>query len=560
MMESNGEGSSSSNRPNVSRINSRPLFREPLSDIESGISLSDNEAHSTSEPQPPPPPYQNYHRPVQSIHTTGASMRRNSQMSQVSNVSQVSQVSRSLFRRTTQQDDENDTDWWMSPPNENAGGEPLRVDFRCACFKLTDASTVNFTAMVKFVVVFEWNDPRLKGMPMTTNDLPVDLWGPDIILENAQNDCAVLYDSFSLIDSARGRLKRTVTFHGHVYNPMSLKDFPFDEDDLEMKFISICNWRTLDGSRHGNDPCNQVYVLKPMLDRENVPFFFLGWGGKINEFHMLGWVVDVINPNNDPSKPIIFKFDIQLARKWIYYLWKVLFPLWLIVLTSLAPYGIATDDFQGRLEVIFTLLLSTVALLYVVQESIPKVSFLTTVDKIVIATLLALSFSVLFSYLIKKSSHPEILNTILAVVNQVSYWVANIVLIVPPYLRYKRHIAKVEAQQESKDISASTKSRPPSMLLHQSQSLMRMDKSYSFAPKSFTDEESPVSCEANALTNPANPPSEGRGGSGAQSLKKALSLGRLKKSYSFVQKGGGVLGAPDHEALIELEMSERSGM
>jgi len=173
--------------------------------------------------------------------------------------------------------------YWVPPPPSNiqktaAGGEllleadeekPLQVDFRCACFKLTNISTVDFTSVIKFVVVFEWNDPRICGLPITTNDLPGDLWGPDIILENAQNECEVVYDSFSLLSSETGRLKRTITFHGPVYNPMDLRDFPFDNDELEMKFITICNWRTLDGSRFGNDPVKRVYSLRPMLDRKD---------------------------------------------------------------------------------------------------------------------------------------------------------------------------------------------------------------------------------------------------------------------------------------------------
>ena len=173
--------------------------------------------------------------------------------------------------------------YWMPPPpstiQKTATGsellleadedKPLRVDFRCACFKLTNISTVDFTCVIKFVVVFEWNDPRLCGLPITTNDLPGDLWGPDIILENAQNECEVVYDSFSLLSSETGRLKRTITFHGPVYNPMDLRDFPFDNDELEMKFITICNWRTLDGSRFGNDPVKRVYSLEPMLNRKD---------------------------------------------------------------------------------------------------------------------------------------------------------------------------------------------------------------------------------------------------------------------------------------------------
>jgi len=266
-------------------------------------------------------------------------------------------------------------------------------------------------------------------------------------LENAQNDCVVLYDSFSLIDAQWGRLKRTVTFHGHVFSRMSLKEFPFDNVDLHMKFISICNWRTLDQSRHGNDPCNQLYILEPMADKAGVNFFLLGWGGKVNEFNMLGWSREVVNSADNSAIPIIFTFKIHLVRMANFYIFKVLFPLWIIVLTSLAPYALDTRDAQGRLELVFTLLLTTIALLYVVQESIPKISFLTLVDKIVIATLLSLALSVLFCVLISTSSYPERLNWILATANQVLYWVANIFLIVPPYLRYRTRLFEAQATQ-----------------------------------------------------------------------------------------------------------------
>ena len=80
------------------------------------------------------------------------------------------------------------------------------------------------------------------------------------------------------------------------------------------------------------------------------------------------------------------------------------------------------------------------------QESIPKISSLTLVDKVVLATLISLSLSVLFSYFISRSLNATQLNFILAVTNQVLFWIANIVLLVPPYFRYKQHIAKMEAK------------------------------------------------------------------------------------------------------------------
>ena len=239
--------------------------------------------------------------------------------------------------------------------------------------------------------------------------------------------------------------------------------------------------------------------------RNTVPFFFFGWGGKVSEFSILGWSQNVTNPSVDePEKPITFKFDIHLVRKAQYYYLKIckfaciavsfslsfyftsissflthddrilcksfivpnsVLPLWLLVLTALSPYGIETDDLQGRLEVLVTLLLSTIAFLYIVQESIPKMSHLTVIDKVVIASLVALVLAVLFSFFISISSIPETLNWILAVTNQVLYWAANIILVGPPHRRYKQYIADMEARQARKELTTSGRLKPGMLLM-----------------------------------------------------------------------------------------------
>ena len=135
-----------------------------------------------------------------------------------------------------------------------------------------------------------------------------------------------------------------------------------------------------------------------------------------------------------------------------FYVYKVLFPLWLIAITSLATFAIETADLQGRLEVLFTLLLSTIALVYVVQESIPKISFLTLVDKIVNITLLQLALAVLFSYVISlKKDNAATLNLILALANQSVYWILNSIILIPPYIRFRKNITEYVKKQEELD-------------------------------------------------------------------------------------------------------------
>ena len=549
-------------------LETRPLYRRPTSEFDDDTETDSNDF----TPTPVMPKQRSVQLALSRNSSQASSMDGNTETSSNDftptpvmpkhrsvrstfsrNSSQASSMAASL---TTDAWFNLEEDYWLPPPAPS--DSPLQVDFRCACFKLTDVSTVSFTAMIKFVVIFEWEDPRIRGKSVTTNDLPGDLWGPDIVLENAQNDISVIYDSFSLISQETGRLKRTVTFHGNIFNPMSLKDFPFDNDDVELKFISICNWRTLDESRHGNDPVKQVYILKPILDRSDVPFFLLGWGGKVNEFKMLGWKEAVINPET-PGPPIIFKFDIQLSRKWQYYVWKVCVPLWLIVLTSIAPYGIEPADFQGktlqvnndrirpasyfiltgRLEVIFTLLLSSVALLYVVQESIPKISFLTVIDKVVIASLVSLAVSVLFAYLIKVWKS---LNLVLAVVDQLLYWIANICILVPPYVRYRRYIVSVVAPEKPE-------TERELMKLGRMKSSINIKRSYSFK---ISDGKKRQLSDALSLSTRRSQKSQER----MERIGSTQSFGQAKRTFSLTPSK--TLCTQEVESILEASMRDNS--
>jgi len=219
---------------------------------------------------------------------------------------------------------------------------------------------------------------------------------------------------------------------------MDLKDFPFDIESMELKFISISNWRTLDGLRFGNDPVNRTYTLHPMLNSPGVDFFTLGWNGKVNEFRMMGWSQKTICSADNPGQPMMFRFTLHMARKVTFYYIKILLPLWLLVITSVAAYGLDPEnDLGDKYEFLVTLLLSSIAFLYIIQDSLPKVGYFTVIDKIVIVSLISLVCSHLFSYFISVSESPPQMNWWLACINQGGYWLTNVLLIAPPHWRLR---------------------------------------------------------------------------------------------------------------------------
>lgn len=329
--------------------------------------------------------------------------------------------------------------FWTPPPGE----KPIKVEFQCACFNLSNVNTATLCAEIKFAIVLFWNDKRFIGSNLTTNDLPYDLWGPDITLQNALNDCCALYDSFSLIDPSTGRLKRTITFHGKVRNPMDIKQFPFDRDDFELEFRTNCNWRVLDGSRFGNDPVNRVYTLHQMKEKS---FFHMGCPTDISEFIITGWSYHTHIPSkrdHNEMDAMEFQFNFHMVRNSFFYFLKIFFPLWLLVFTSAAAYTLPLEDLAGRYDFLTTVLLSLVGFIYIIQESIPKVGFLTIIDKVVILSLIVVVVSIFLSAGVAKTANLSYVmgrkfNIIVVFLNQGIYVMGNLVLILPAHRRSQR--------------------------------------------------------------------------------------------------------------------------
>ena len=213
--------------------------------------------------------------------------------------------------------------------------------------------------------------------------------------------------------------------------------------------------------------------------------------GKIPEFQILGWSQNVTCPD-EPSIPLCFKFDFHLVRKAQYYYLKVMFPLWLLVVSSLSAFGIEPEDLSGRLQVLMTLLLSTIAFLYVVQESVPKINHLTVIDQVVIASLGALLLSVLFSYLVSIAPADQAarLNAILAGGYQALYFVVNIILVGPPHRRHNKLRAELIRKQEEQDYTLSGRFKATRTLKETisfgADKSRRMNKSYSLSGGTMT--------------------------------------------------------------------------
>ena len=75
-------------------------------------------------------------------------------------------------------------------------------------------------------------------------------------------------------------------------------------------------------------------------------------------------------------------FVVIAHRNFMFYVWKVILLLFFLVASSWMPLWQSPLEFADRFNETLTLLLATVAFLFVVNDSLPRVSYLTILDKV----------------------------------------------------------------------------------------------------------------------------------------------------------------------------------
>ena len=90
----------------------------------------------------------------------------------------------------------------------------------------------------------------------------------------------------------------------------------------------------------------------------------------------------------------------MVHRNFMYYVWKVLIILVFLVISSWSVFAQDASDFADRTATALTLFLAAIAFLYVVGETLPKISYLTLLDKFMLNAFLFIFLTGAESFLV----------------------------------------------------------------------------------------------------------------------------------------------------------------
>ncbi len=275
---------------------------------------------------------------------------------------------------------------------------------------LINISDVN-TAEQKFVgnlyLEAHWVDKRLIDPKKQSVTLPVSqVWTPRLQISNQQHLTATFPEVVTV--DQKGNVTYKQRYWGGFSQPFNLRQFPFDTQVFTIQLISV------DSDAH-KKVVLKTYKAKGsgMSESLSLP----EW--KITSWNMQGKMMHFVKGGlGFPA----MTFSVTAQRRLGYYIIVFIIPLALIVLMSWIAFFICIKEVNIRLTITVTSMLTLVAFRFIVGVNLPKVSYLTKLDVLILASTLQVFFSLILTTVISLLMHIG-KSTLAERVNTWSRWV-----------------------------------------------------------------------------------------------------------------------------------------
>jgi hypothetical protein len=212
-----------------------------------------------------------------------------------------------------------------------------------------------------------WTDPGLVLKPSLAKGKarryrPGQIWAPALEFVNAVEQVVGEREG-DLYVSDEGRVTQRIRFSHKFQSPMNLKRFPFDSQTLSIVVTAF-------------DPFAKDLEL--VIDEQRV--------GKLSEASVTDWDINAVGARVAPIRgedPVEkrFLFEVKVSRRYTFYVWRVLLPMTMLVVASWLVFWFEPTNLQPQISTGLAILLSLVTFTYAIDFSLPKVAYLTFIDR-----------------------------------------------------------------------------------------------------------------------------------------------------------------------------------
>jgi Neurotransmitter-gated ion-channel ligand binding domain/Neurotransmitter-gated ion-channel transmembrane region len=244
---------------------------------------------------------------------------------------------------------------------------PVKVSIGLYLSNLAEINQASETFDAAGYLMYSWRDSRLAYKPQqneTSRGSSLDkIWHPAIEMvnfkssTNSDTSIDILPDGTVL---AQERFAKTLS------SGLTLQKFPFDRQSLQVVLESL----------KYDDRTVELVADSPKISIGTDSFVALS-----------EWRIGAVTGANGksffpPEDQYYSRVTVQVpvTRNYGFYVLKVMMPLLLITIASWSVFWIDPREFSTQIGIAFTNLLTVVALLLVINDTLPHVSYLTMMD------------------------------------------------------------------------------------------------------------------------------------------------------------------------------------
>jgi len=181
-----------------------------------------------------------------------------------------------------------------------------------------------------------------------------------------------------------------IRFHCHWFTcQFDLRQFPFDQQELFIRISSGWDETKVQFLASKHDPCRSSF------DDYNMPDYILA-GNRIVDVHSThGRDAKFLCRSDTSSSNTASRYNSvflvqNVSRQPGYYVLNLYIPAFLIASSGLISFVFNVEDFTDRSNVLMTLLLTIVAFRQVIGQNLPRLPYLTYLDRYALVSLFLL--------------------------------------------------------------------------------------------------------------------------------------------------------------------------
>ena len=248
------------------------------------------------------------------------------------------------------------------------------------------------------------SDSLTDGDPLVIEELH---WIPQNDFTNAISIETIGETNYTYI---RGYAMLDVRYKGTFYNEMDLRHFPFDNQHLIIQFEDFSTTINELSYQYGT-PFDSIDTDVDTFSIETKSAFVTGMD--FSEFSLNSEVLAISHEHEylytwKPETYSKLDFVFQISRKNGYYFTKIISISILIVLMSWIVFYMSVTDLNNRANFSITTFLALIAHNFVINDLLPKINYLTTIDYLILGTNILVFATVIESIIVSSIARTSV--------------------------------------------------------------------------------------------------------------------------------------------------------